>query len=193
MSTSARTGQEHADEHGQADAQAHEQHALAERARERERASSIRKRICILQLNHALCKNRLRRVKSAKLQKPQKPQYCVRPHTFAAPSSHRLITERPPPQERSICKCTLVHFNCIACIKYMELQRPPHSPGTRTCRDPVAAQTLSAASTCSSRACAVSQSARRSYRAVRPRIIYASPGGVSKKFDSVAMDIKYKH
>lgn len=65
-----------------------------------------------------------------------------------------------------------------------------HSPGTRTCRDPGAAQTLSAASTCWSRACAVSRSVRRSYRAERPMIICASPDGVSKKFDSVAIDVK---
>lgn len=63
---------------------------------------------------------------------------------------------------------------------------PLHSPGTRTCRDPGVAQTLSAASTCWSRACAVSRNAHRLYRAGPRRIIYASPVGVSKKFDSVA-------
>jgi len=60
-----------------------------------------------------------------------------------------------------------------------------HSPGTRTCRDPGAAQTLSAASTCWSRACAVSRIARRSCKAGPPTTGCASPGGGSRIFDSV--------
>lgn len=118
-------------------------------------------------------------------------------------------------ENESVCKCTLVYFNCAACIKYgaiiaetrihlrpvpvpgvhhirplagvgLALLPPPCDlPGTRTCRDHAAAQTLSARSTCWIRVCAVSRSARRWCRAVPPTTGCASPGGGSKKFDSV--------
>lgn len=145
--------------------------------------------ICILQLNQAPCKNRQW---CGNQRKPKKGQQVKIVCTKSPKTSILRIRHTTPPPVTEV-EHMQMHFSSfqLHCMhKIYEIPAFPHSPGTRTCRDPGAAQTLSAASTCWSRACGVSRSVHHLYRAGRPRIICASPGAVSKIFDSVNKEAK---